>query len=106
MFDIPSGKFVTQVRRNSNYISDVNAEGNVLASVDWFGQIALWKFSSGKTIANITEEGQFQVPLLLAGRENERLLDFTSQFLVSTFKCHLTCYREIHNFNPQFFNIM
>eukprot|EP00092_Neocalanus_flemingeri_P029879 GFUD01032444.1.p1 GENE.GFUD01032444.1~~GFUD01032444.1.p1 ORF type:complete len:435 (+),score=91.99 GFUD01032444.1:46-1350(+) len=93
IFEIPSGKFLTQVKRNSNYISDVNASGDVLASLDWYGEITLWKFSSSNKAENVTEEGKFQVPLILAGRENERLLDFTSEFLVSTFKCHLTCYR-------------
>ena len=98
LFEIPSGKFLTQVKKNSNYISDVNASGNILSSVDWYGEITLWKLTSSNKLENITEENKFQVPLILAGRENERLLDFTSEFLVSTFRCHLTCYREFHIF--------
>ena len=95
LYEFPSGKFLTQVKRNSNYISDVNVSGNILASVDWFGDITLWKVSSENVLENITEENKFQVPLILAARENERLLDMSSEFLVSTFRCHLTCYREI-----------
>jgi len=92
-FEIPSGKLLAQVKKNSNYISDVNASGDIVASLDWYGEITLWKFGCGDQIENVTAEGQFQVPFILASRENERLLDFTAEFLVSTFKCHLTCYR-------------
>lgn len=94
LYEIPSGKFLTQVKRNSNYISDVNVYGNILASLDWYGNITLWKVSSENILENITGEDKFQVPLILAARENERLLDMSSEFLVSTFRCHLTCYRH------------
>ena len=95
LYEIPSGKFLSEAKRNSNYISDVNVSGNILASLDWYGEITLWKVSGDNSLENITGENKFQVPLILAARENERLLDVTPEFLVSTFRCHLTCYRKI-----------
>ena len=35
------------------------------------------------------------MPRLLAEREVERLLDFTEEFTVTTYKSHLTCYRWV-----------
>ena len=93
MYEIPSGKLMSEAKRNSNYISDVNVSGNILASLDWYGEITLWKVSGDNSLENITGENKFRVPL--AARENERLLDVTPEFLVSTFRCHLTCYRKI-----------
>jgi len=92
IYTMPNGKFVTQAKRDSNYVSDVNASNDIIASVDWYGAVTLWSFSS-KTLKIISKEDDFQVPNILASRENERLLDSTNEFLVSTFKCHLTCYR-------------
>jgi len=98
MYEIPSGKFLSEAKRNSNYISDVNVSGNILASLDWYGEITLWKVSGDNSLENITGENKFQVPLILAARENERLLDVTPEFLVSTFRCHLTCYSRYGEF--------
>ena len=59
IFEIPSGKYVTQVKRNSNYISDVNASGDILASLDWYGEITLWKFSSSNKKYYLAENNLF-----------------------------------------------
>lgn len=104
LIDIDSCQLVSTTRRNNNYVSDVCVKGDSVASLDWYGVVTMWKYStsthtnsstkSSSHLVNVTQEGQFEGPRLLASREVERLLDFTSEFLVTTYKCHLTCYRH------------
>lgn len=96
LVDMKSGEVVATSQRNSSYISDVAVVGETVVSVDWYGEVTVWRLRKGqkRALDNVTGEGRYTVPAVLGVREVERLLDFTDQFLVTTFKCHLTCYRK------------
>ena len=96
LVDMKSGEVAATSQRNSSYISDVAVVGETVVSVDWYGEVTVWRLRKGQKtgLDNVTGEGRYTVPAVLGGREVERLLDFTDQFLVTTFKCHLTCYRN------------
>jgi len=89
---LSTGEVVCQVRRSQTYISDVCVRGETVEAVDWYGAVAVYSHQ-GNTLTDITGDG-WEVPRLLAGREVERLLDFTPEFTVTTYKSHLTCYRK------------
>merc|ERR1712059_141173 len=99
LFDMGTGDLVCKVKGdNSNYMSDVTVVGDTLVCLDWFGGLTHWKFTSPSNIQrimikNTDEKKLWEGPRILAGRENGRLLDFSSEFLVCTNKCHLTCFR-------------
>lgn len=99
LIDLQTGALVSTSRKGSCYVSDVCVRGDRVVSVDWHGTITVWRYREGEAgrpaaLEDTTEPGQWEVPRLLAGREVERLLDFNAEFLVTTFKSHLTCYRH------------
>ena len=95
IFDMKTGKVNAKVRKNSNYVSDVAVKGNVLISLDWYGEITEWRFEGPSIIVEVSNEDKFIVPQILNRRQPERLLDFTNEHLVTTYLCHLTCYRPV-----------
>jgi len=93
LVDLESGKEAASTRRNQNYVSDVCVKGDTVVAVDWYGGLSKWCYTGGGDNGRLIEqEGEWEVPRLLAGSEVERLLDFTDQYLVTTFRSHLTCY--------------
>lgn len=97
LFSLPAGDFLTKVKINSNYFTDVCAHDGTVCSLDWYGGITMWEVrDTGGTVQLVrkSSEDQFIVPRILSNREHERLLDFTSDFLVTSYKCHLTCYNQ------------
>ena len=99
--DMGTGAVVASSQSNSNYVSDVCVKGEAVVSVDWYGQVTRWTLRPGseELVARLEEEGAWEVPRLLAAREVERLLDFSEEYLVTTFKCHLTCYRHTGSYH-------
>jgi len=94
LYDLTCGKLVDTAHRNSNFVSDVCPAGaDLLASLDWWGEVTVWQLTTAG-LRDITGEGEYTVPRLLAGRENERLLAVAAQFLVTTYKSHLICYSQ------------
>ena len=103
LFSLTSGEMLCKSKVNSNYIADVTVDGDDIASVDTYGDVILWKLSqdSGTNsyqLSNKTSEKRFLVPHILAGREVERLMDSSSNFLVTTFRSHMTCYHKCEFF--------
>jgi len=93
LIDLESGKEVAITKRNNNYVSDVCVKGDTVVAVDWYGGLSKWLYTGdGLNSRLVEQEGEWEVPRLLAGREVERLLDFTDKHLVTTFRSHLTCY--------------
>ena len=96
-----AGEMVAKSRANSNYITDVYAHGATVASLDWYGDVTLWRVqlpgpdtAAAPQLETVSAAGQFVVPRLLAKRDCERLLYFSSDYLVTTYLTHLTCYNK------------
>jgi len=94
LIDITTEKVVTRSRVNSNYLSDIKYKNGDLVSLDWFGNIQQWKILPGPHLQNVTGEGGFAVPALLQDRDVERLLDFDNNLIISTYKSHITRFRN------------
>ena len=101
LFSLPAGKFLTKVKINSHYFTDVCSHEGTVCSLDWYGGITLWTvqdYDGSVQLVKKSTEDQFLVPRILSNRELERLLDFSSEFLVTSYKCHLTCYKKTEFF--------
>jgi len=94
LIDINSEKVVTRSRVNTFYLSDIKYKNGALVSLDWFGNIQQWKVLPGPQIQNTTGGDGIEVPLLLQDRDIERLLDFDDSIIISTYKCHISRYRN------------
>jgi len=97
LFSLPVGEFLTKVKINSHHLTDVCAHDGMICALDWYGGITLWQVADSNGTAQLVKKSsddQFIVPRILSNREHERLLDFTSDFLVTSYKCHLTCYNK------------
>ena len=96
-----NGEFLTKAKQNSNYITDVAFNSNILASLDWYGNVILWRIKwstsqEGESVSLecVSSDDTFIVPRILAERECERLLYSSSNYLVTTFRTHLSCYKK------------
>jgi len=105
IYSLPTGKFLTRGQDNGAYITDVNAKGDIIATLNWFGEVLLWKFitvqikdSLEYKLERISTNQQFTIPRILSNREAERLMDVSGDFLVTTYKNHLTCYHKTEFF--------
>jgi len=93
LIDLESGKVVSTSSKNHNYVSDVCVKGDSVVAVDWYGGLSKWQYTGAGIHSRLLEqEGQWEAPRLLGNREVERLLDFSDEYLVTTFRSHLTCY--------------
>merc|ERR1712098_207284 len=69
-----------------------------------FGEVLLWKFITLNEdplkykLERISTNQQFTIPRILSNREAERLMDVAGDFLVTTYKNHLTCYHKTEFF--------
>jgi len=93
VFDAKTEQVLTRNRVNSNYISDVKMKGDRLMALDWFGNITYWKVCPGPKLAAMNSDEDYEVPGLLNQRHIERLMDFGDEFLIATYKCHITYYK-------------
>ena len=101
LYSLQSCQIISKTKQNSNYITDVVANDDTVASIDWYGEVILWKLiqdGNSCELQCVTPEKQFIVPRILASREHERLMDFTSDYLVTTYRTHLTCYKKTEFF--------
>jgi len=96
MFDMKTGKIQSRARRNSNYVSDVAVNGNILVSLDWYGEVTEWNIEKPGHLVQIVSTDRFG-GLMLNGanqRNTERLLAFGGDHLVTTNLKRLNWYRK------------
>jgi len=94
IIDINTDQLIAKQRVNSDCVADVKCRGDMIITVDWFGNIFFWTFDNPVLRQIKVNSGEaFKVPHLLRQRDMERLLDFDTNYLITTYKCHITMYK-------------
>jgi len=94
IIDINTDQLIAKQRVNSDCVADVKCRGDMIITLDWFGNIFFWAFDNPVLRQIKVDSGEaFHVPHLLRQRDMERLLDFDTNYLITTYKCHITMYK-------------